>query len=272
MIPMLRAAIAARGAVFATVLRRRLLQPVWTHVILLMLTIIILIGSFALPQSQSETYAANPGQGNVCSWYRIRSGDTLTRIASYYHTSIWKLARANYIRNINLIFAGQLLCIPTPARNKHTTHTSSGVLPNGAVRWYAYNALEFSNRQQVTQLIRQIAARYRLPANLLLAVAWQESGWTQHVIARDGGIGTMQLMPYTAMSINQTTHIRRDPYKLVDNIHLGATYLRWLWNSFHGNIYKVISGYNEGGWNVTHRGIFNWSYVNNVLYLMNIYR
>ena len=29
---------------------------------------------------------------------------------------------------------------------------------------------------------------------------------------------------------------------------------------------------NEGGWAVIHRGIFNWRYVNNVLYLMQVFR
>ena len=117
-------------------------------------------------------------------------------------------------------------------------------------------------------MLRRAAARYGLPANLLLAIAWQESGWYQHVIARDGGIGTMQVMPYTAMGINAGTGIRRDPYHLWDNINLGATYLSWLWHNFHGNLERVISAYNEGGWAVIHRGIFNWSYVRNVLSLM----
>ena len=81
----------------------------------------------------------------------------------------------------------------------------------------------------------------------------------------------MQLMPYTAMGLNESTGIRRDPYHLWDNINLGATYLHSLWIGFHGNLTKVISGYNEGGWAVIHRGIFNWHYVNNVLYLMRVF-
>ena len=117
-------------------------------------------------------------------------------------------------------------------------------------------------------MLRQAASSHGLPTNLLLAIAWQESGWNQHVIAWDGGIGVMQVMPYTAMGINAGTGIRRNPYHLWDNINLGATYLSWLWSSFHGNLVDVISAYNEGGWSVIHRGIFNWSYVNNVLYLM----
>jgi hypothetical protein len=241
----------------------------------------MLCTSFILYQNEQQAHAANPGSGNACSWYSIRFGDTLANIAWSNHTSLWTLARVNGIGNINLIFAGQRLCIPYAVRTSRVstgnqsvqTYTSgtSGVLANGYVSWYGYNALEWSTQSEVSAQLRQAAANYGLPANLVLAIAWQESGWTQHVIAHDGGIGVMQLMPYTAMSINAGTGIRRDPYKLWDNINLGVTYLSWLWSNFHGNLSQVISAYNEGGWAVTHEGIFNWSYVNNVTYLMRVF-
>ncbi len=200
----------------------------------------------------------------ACSWYTVEPGDTLSSIAQLYHTTIWTLARANTIQNINLIFVNQRICVPL-----HGHAPASGVTASGVVRWYDYNALDWSNRSQVRNLLYQVAASHHLPPRLLLAIAWQESGWTQHVIAWDGGIGVMQLMPYTAMSINASLGQQLDPYDLWDNLNLGATYLQWLWDNFHGNLTEVISGYNEGGWAVEHQGIFNWSYVNNVLALMN---
>lgn len=243
------------------------------NTILLLFSALLLFGSLAFVGQQSTVQAANPGAGNACSWYRVNWGDTLNGIARRYHTSIWTLARANYIRNVNLIFAGQTLCIPYRAGHGSVPGgtSGSGVESNGVVRWYDYADLDWSTRPEVEGLLRQAAAHFGLPANLLLAIAWQESGWYQHVIARDGGIGVMQLMPYTTMALNAGTHIRRDPYHLVDNIYLGATYLSWLWHSFHGNLDEVISGYNEGGWAVVHRGIFNWRYVNNVRYLMRVF-
>lgn len=187
-------------------------------------------------------------------------------ISHYYRVNIWAIAHANRVRNVNLIYAGQNLCIPHAARR-----AISGLLPNGKVRWYAYNALEWSNRRQANTLIRRAAVRHGLSANLMLAIAWQESGWTQHVIARDGGIGLMQLMPYTAQSLNRQVNGHYDPYKLSDNIELGAIYLKSLSHGFHGNLTRMISAYNEGGWNVQHRGIFNWPYVRNVRALMYRY-
>jgi len=246
------------------------------NVVLLVCTALLLFGSLVISGNRPDAFAANPGYGNSCAWYKVRWGDTLNGIARNNHTTIWTLAQVNGIRNVNLIIVGQELCLPyhsgsTGSSGTYSGTETSGLLSNGVVRWYDYYALEWSNRNEVVSMLRQVAARYGLPANLLLAIAWQESGWYQHVIARDGGIGVMQVMPYTAAGINAGTGIRRDPYHLWDNINLGATYLRWLWNGFHGNIYDVISGYNEGGWNVQHRGIFNWRYVDSVLYLMRVY-
>lgn len=46
------------------------------------------------------------------STYRIRSGDTLSALASKFHTSVSALAKANNIANPNLIIAGKSLKIP----------------------------------------------------------------------------------------------------------------------------------------------------------------
>lgn len=255
--------------------QRFLRLPYSKQLVLLVFTALLLLGSFAISNAQPAAHAANPGAGNACSWYTVHRGDTLSAIAWGHRSNIWTLARANYIGNVNLIFVGQQLCIPYRAGSGSSGFSggsSAGLLSNGVVTWYAYNALDWSNRSEVSSMLHQVAYRYGLPANLLMAIAWQESGWYQHVIAWDGGIGVMQLMPYTAMAINAGTGIRRNPYHLWDNINLGATYLSWLYHNFHGNLYDTISGYNEGGWAVIHRGIFNWHYVNNVLYLMRQFR
>ncbi|HEY6541446.1 MAG TPA: transglycosylase SLT domain-containing protein [Ktedonobacteraceae bacterium] len=245
------------------------------NIVLLVCSAVLLFSSFVVSQDQHSAEAANPGPGNGCNWYTVHRGDTLSVIAWRYNTNYWTLARVNGIRNVNLIFVNQRLCIPYRlgnSGNQGSGRVGSGVLANGTVLWYAYGALQGSSRGQVVALLHRAAAIYGLPANLLLAIAWQESGWYQHVIAWDGGIGVMQLMPYTAMGLNIQTGIRRDPYHLWDNILLGTTYLRSLWNGFHGNLVRIISAYNEGGWAVIHRGIFNWRYVNNVLSLMRIFR
>lgn len=234
-----------------------------TKIALTLLSMLLLCASVGAYNLQNSLLGGrNPA--NSCGWYTIENGDTLSDIAWHYHITISALARANAIGNINLIFVGQRLCIPHGQAG-----AISGITAHGTVRWYAYGALGWSDRPQVRHMLYQAATSHHLPTKLLLAIAWQESGWTQHVIAWDGGIGVMQLMPYTAMGINAGTGRQLDPYDLEDNLNLGATYLQWLWQDFHGNLPQVISGYNEGGWAVRHRGIYNWHYVNNVLALMH---
>ena len=54
-----------------------------------------------------------PPPSTGCSAYhKVLYGQTLTLIAWRYGTTIWSIARANNILNINLIYAGQTLCIP----------------------------------------------------------------------------------------------------------------------------------------------------------------
>ncbi len=49
----------------------------------------------------------------VCRyWHTIRYGETLTRISYMYGVGMWTIAAANDIFNLNLIYAGQALCIP----------------------------------------------------------------------------------------------------------------------------------------------------------------
>ncbi|HEX6870439.1 MAG TPA: transglycosylase SLT domain-containing protein [Micromonosporaceae bacterium] len=67
-----------------------------------------------------------------------------------------------------------------------------------------------------------------VPANLMKAIAWQESGWQSTIIACDGGIGTMQVMPGTATTVNNRFGTSHDINTLAGNTSLGAAYLEWL--------------------------------------------
>ena len=237
---------------------------------LFMLTATLLSCFIQLSLYPYEAYAAEQKTEN-CIHYTIRSGDTLTAIAAKQHTDVLTLARTNNIANSDLILVAHSLCIPQAAKSARSQKSDkyvSHVLAASSVHWYAYKALEKSTYHQVNALLRRAASYYHMPAKLVLAIARQESGFRQHVIAKDGGIGVMQIMPYTATSINKITGIVRDPYKLKDNIFMGAFYLRMLGDSFRWKMAKVISAYNEGPWAVTHRGIFNWRYVNSVTAMM----
>lgn len=75
-----------------------------------------------------------------------------------------------------------------------------------------------------------------VPVNLMKAVAWQESGWQSTIMACDGGIGTMQLMPNTVAYLNTRFVDTYDAHTLTGNTMLGAEYLEWLIKYF-GDLY-----------------------------------
>ncbi|MFF2042608.1 transglycosylase SLT domain-containing protein [Kitasatospora sp. NPDC058170] len=67
-----------------------------------------------------------------------------------------------------------------------------------------------------------------LPVSLVKAIAWQESGWQSGILACDGGIGTMQIMPATVSWMNGKFATTSDPNTLAGNVQLGAQLLDWL--------------------------------------------
>jgi soluble lytic murein transglycosylase-like protein len=124
-----------------------------------------------------------------------------------------------------------------------------------------------------------------VPRNLMRAFAWQESGWQSNILACDGGIGTMQIMPNTAIQVNNRFGTSYDVHTLSGNTMLGAGYLEWL-IKYLGDLYfqsvydlsnqalldSVVSAYNVGPGAVDPTkgaaGIPNPQYVRNVEALM----
>ena len=75
-----------------------------------------------------------------------------------------------------------------------------------------------------------------VPANLMKAVGWQESGWQSTILACDGGLGTMQIMPNTVTWMNNRFGTKWDVNTLEGNTMLGAETLEWLIKYF-GDVY-----------------------------------
>jgi soluble lytic murein transglycosylase-like protein len=129
-----------------------------------------------------------------------------------------------------------------------------------------------------------------LDLKLMKAIAWQESGWQSTIMACDGGIGTMQLMPDTVSWMNDKFGTTYDAHTLTGNTMVASAYLQWLVKYF-GDVYfdstydlspcetstspcllnAVIASYNYGFGAVdTDSGIVipNPQYVGNVRALM----
>ncbi len=68
-----------------------------------------------------------------------------------------------------------------------------------------------------------------VPTEFINAIAFQESGWQSAIMACDGGLGTMQLMPGTIDHVNQRFGMEYStPLDLQENTEAGANYLQWL--------------------------------------------
>ena len=62
-------------------------------------------------------YSPGPGPGpypGCIAYHTVGWGQTLHGIGRIYGVSPWAIANANGIYNLNLIYAGQTLCIPDP--------------------------------------------------------------------------------------------------------------------------------------------------------------
>lgn len=83
----------------------------------------------------------------------------------------------------------------------------------------------------------------QLPVELIKAIGWMESGWQSTIIACDGGIGTMQIMPDTATWMNQRFETSYDAHTLEGNTMIGSAYLQWLvkWfgDKYFGGSYTI---------------------------------
>jgi hypothetical protein len=72
------------------------------------------------------------------------------------------------------------------------------------------------------------APSIQVPLDLVKATAYQESGWQSNIVACDGGVGLMQVMPGTAIYVNDRFDKSYKLNEYRDNATLGANYLAWL--------------------------------------------
>jgi hypothetical protein len=89
--------------------------------------------------------------------------------------------------------------------------------------------------------IKEVAARYGVPANLVAAVIEAESDNNPRAVSRRGARGLMQLMPKTARTLGVS-----DPFDPRANIEAGVRHLRALMDRFDNNLPLVLAAYNAG--------------------------
>jgi soluble lytic murein transglycosylase-like protein len=98
-----------------------------------------------------------------------------------------------------------------------------------------------SGNPKYDELIALSAARNGVDPNLVVAVMRQESGFNARARSYKGATGLMQLMPATAQRFGVT-----NIFDAAQNIEGGTRYLRFLLDSFNGDVNLVLAGYNAG--------------------------
>jgi FOG: LysM repeat len=94
--------------------------------------ILSICGLLAIICTAFATFSVSNTHAACANPYTIVSGDTLSKLASRYGTSVQNIAASNGIKNANLIYAGQKLClnnnaaktVSVPAQPASTNATS----------------------------------------------------------------------------------------------------------------------------------------------------
>ena len=177
-----------------------------------------------------------PAHVTTVSVHVVQPGETLSEIAARYGASVASLARANRIRDVDVIFAGDRLRVPASG--------SVSVQPASS------SAVAHDEPETIEAVLEEQARRHRVKPSLVKAVAWRESSWRQKAVSKTGAIGVMQVMPDTARYVNESLgggdlDVRSAP----DNVELGVTYLDHLLETMPSED-KALAAYLSGPGNV----------------------
>jgi soluble lytic murein transglycosylase-like protein len=173
-------------------------------------------------------------------------------LAKRYHTTVARLAQLNHLDPSRPLLLGTKLRIPA-VRHVATTPV-------------AYRTSRVSS---VRALLNHWAGTYGVPARLVRALAWMESGYNNALVSSAGARGIMQLLPSTWRFVEQVLIGHRVRHTAAGNVRVGVAYLQHLLRDFKGNSQLALAAWYQGEGSVRRQGVLHVSrtFVANVLAL-----
>lgn len=198
--------------------------------------------------------------------YEVRPGDSLSVIVARTGVSTSAIVAANGIADPNLIRVGRTLRLPSGA-SAGTSDPAAG-----------FNSLPSRlranpDRLQLIPSFERWSAHYGVPPDLLMAMAYRESGWQNSVVSPKGAVGVGQLMPATSAWVSDhLIGVDLDPAVADDNIRMSARFLDWL-IGYMGSEEAAIAGYYQGPNSVRAIGYYDdtTAYVTNIAQIRRLF-
>jgi LysM repeat protein len=209
--------------------------------------------------------AASSGSSTVL----VTLGDTLSAIAARNGTTVASLAAANGISNPNLVIAGSRLVLPSASTSSASASPVSYSSPasSGSSSSLPAQLLSHPDRLALQPYFLQSASNFGVPASLLEAMCWWESGWQAGVISSTGAQGIGQLEPATVQAMRAQLHDPNlNPMVASDNIEMSAAFLHDLLQQTGGSARLALASYYQGASSVRLVGMFTSTvqYVNGI--------
>lgn len=208
------------------------------------------------------TLLGPPAAAPAAEVYVLQPGETLSLVAVRTGTSVSALQAANDIDDPDSVHAGTELVIPDASPGGGGGEGASSRLPE--------RLQQSPGRMAHIPTFDRWAARNSIPADLLKAMTWLESGWQMGKTSSTGAVGIGQLMPDTVEFMELLIGEDLDQWDAQDNIRMSARYLRWLLARF-GTASDALAAYYQGPASLERHGSFSETrrYVANVLALVD---
>jgi hypothetical protein len=169
--------------------------------------------------AKSQLVARRAGRRHV-----VRRGETLSGIATATGTTVAALARRNRLDPRRFLLVGTQLEVPAGLAS----------MPSSA------------SKSEVVESLNRWAAEYGVSSDLVRALAWQESGFQNHVRSGAGAFGVMQVIPATWFFVERFLIGAPVPRTSDGNVRIGVAFLDHLLEEFRGDVELALAAYYQG--------------------------